>query len=436
MKLPKYLTLLVAALAVLSLVAAACGDDGENTDTTQNTTQGDTDTPQPPSTLGRPRTAPEGDFKLGYILPSTGELASLSDPMIKGLELAAREINLAEHQLVVPFPGDSGGEAAIASNTADEHLAEGVHGIVGAAASGISLAIIDKITGAQIPMISPSNTAPDFTTYDDGGYYFRTAVSDELQGEVMANLIIDNEGENVAILYRADDYGRGLAQAAQANLEASGASVALSLSFDPTGTTYGSEVQQVAAAAGGAVDSVILIAFEEGHKILGQMIESGLGPDAIDIYIPDGLASEELGMEVNPSNPSVVEGIRGTRPAASADAEATFPERFAEYAPGVQDLFAPHTYDAVIIMALAALSAESNEPSDYVGHINDVTRGGTKCSLYAECAQILLDGGDIDYDGASGPLDFSDAGEPTKGSYDIIQYNSTGNYDKTGFQTL
>ena len=426
MKLPKYLTLLVAILAALSLVATACGDDDEPADTTQ-----------PPTTLGSgPRTAPEGDFKLGYILPSTGPLAFLSDPMIKGLELAAREVNLANHQVVAPFAGDSGGDQAIAGNVADQHLADGVHGIVGAAASSISLAVIDKITGAQIPMISPSNTSPTFTTYEDGGYYFRTAVSDILQGEVMANLIIDNGGENVAIMYRADDYGQGLAKAAEDKLEASGANVVLSLSFDPDGTTYLSELQEVAVAADGDVDSVILIAFEEGHKILGQMVETGLGPDAIDIYIPDGLASEELGMEVDPSNPGVVEGIRGTRPAASADAEATFPDRFAEYAPGVQDLFAPHTYDAVIIMALAALSAESNEPSDYVGHINDVTRGGTKCQLYTECAQILLDGGDIDYDGASGPLDFSDAGEPTKGSYDIIQYNSTGNYDEIGFETL
>ena len=426
MKLPKHLTLLVAVLATLSLIAAACGDDDEPADNTEPaTTQG-----------SGPRTAPTGDLKIGYILPSTGDLAFLGPPMIKGLELAAKEINLANHQVVVPFMGDSGGNADVASNTADEHLAEGVHGIVGAAASGISSAIIDKVTGAQIPMISPSNTAPHFTTYEDGGYYFRTAVSDELQGEVMANLIIDNEGENVAILYRADDYGRGLAEAAQANLEASGATVALSLSFDPAGTTFGSEVQQVAAAADGAVDSVILIAFAEGQKIIGQMIQSGLGPDAIDIYIPDGLATEELGMGVDPENPGIVAGIKGTRPAASADAEATFPERFAEYAPDTEDLFAPHTYDALVILALAALSAESNEPSDYVGHINDVTRGGTKCSLYVDCAQILLDGGDIDYDGASGPLDFSDAGEPTKGSYDIIQFNEEGTFDKIGFETL
>ena len=356
--------------------------------------------------------------------------------MIKGLELAAREVNLAGHQVVVPFAGDSGSDPAIANNTADDHLADGVHGIIGAAASGISLSIIDKIIAAQTPMVSPSNAWPLFTIYEDDGYYFRTYVSDHLQGEVMADLAIENGSENVAILYRADDYGRELALAAQDKLEASGVKVALSLYFDPEVTTYLPELQQVAAAADGAVDSVILIAFEEGEKIIGQMVETGLGPDTVSIYIPDGLALEELGQGVDPSNPGVVEGIKGIRPVISAHGEATFPARFSTYAPGVQDLFAPQTYDALVVLALAALSAGSNNPTEYVSHINDVTRGGTKCSLYADCAKILLNGGNIDYDGASGPLDFSDVGEPTKVSYDIIEYNSHGTFDKIGFKSL
>ncbi|MBT5756945.1 MAG: hypothetical protein HOI41_18485, partial [Acidimicrobiaceae bacterium] len=35
-------------------------------------------------------------------------------------------------------------------------------------------------------------------------------------------------------------------------------------------------------------------------------------------------------------------------------------------------------------------------------------------------------GGDADYDGASGPIDFLDAGEPSVGSYDIYEYDADG----------
>ena len=43
-----------------------------------------------------------------------------------------------------------------------------------------------------------------------------------------------------------------------------------------------------------------------------------------------------------------------------------------------------------------------------------VTKDGEKCSLFADCLALLEAGTDIDYDGAAGPLDFVDAGEPAR----------------------
>ena len=72
-----------------------------------------------------------------------------------------------------------------------EHFSDAhteVDAIIGAAASGISLSVIDKITGSQIPQCSPSNTAATFTDYDDNGLYFRTAPSDVVHGAALAVL--------------------------------------------------------------------------------------------------------------------------------------------------------------------------------------------------------------------------------------------------------
>ncbi len=425
MKFSKLLTLLIAVVALVSLVAAGCGDDDD--DSASETTAA------PVVTVGTLRSAPDGDFRLGYIMPSTGNLAFLADPMIKAIELGVREVNLAGIQVIQLYPGDSGTDPAVANNTADEHIGNDMQGIVGAAASGISLAIIDKITGVGIPMISPSNTAPDFTNYDDGGLYFRTAVTDALQGQVLGDLVTGDGGLDVAILFRADDYGRGLAGVAQAQLEANGVNVVEFISLDPSGTTFVAEVQQVAASG---ADSVILISFEEGAKVIAQMTEAGIGPQDINLYVPDGLAAEDLWESVDPNDPSSVWGIKATRPAPSANAEATFPERFSEYAPGVDEIFSSNTYDAVIIFALAALAAGSNEPADFVPEINGVTRGGTKCDRYEQCAELLLAGQDIDYDGASGPLEFTDPGEPGEGSYDILEYDSQGQPSEIDFVTL
>ena len=63
---------------------------------------------------------------------------------------------------------------------------------------------------------------------------------------------------------------------------------------------------------------------------------------------------------------------------------------------------------------------------DIAAEMNNVTRDGEKCSSYAECHALLLDGANIDYDGASGPLDFVDAGEPGAGTYELFEYDAEG----------
>jgi branched-chain amino acid transport system substrate-binding protein len=58
-----------------------------------------------------------------------------------------------------------------------------------------------------------------------------------------------------------------------------------------------------------------------------------------------------------------------------------------------------------------------------------VTKDGEKCTLFAECVELLEAGEDIDYDGAAGPLDFIDAGEPGAGAYDTWQFAADGSVE-------
>ncbi len=44
----------------------------------------------------------------------------------------------------------------------------------------------------------------------------------------------------------------------------------------------------------------------------------------------------------------------------------------------------------------------------------------------AQCKTLLDAGTDINYDGAAGPLDFSSAGEPSVGTYDVWHFDSKG----------
>src|SRR5690606_36207579 len=101
--------------------------------------------------------------------------------------------------------------------------------IVGAASSGVSLLVIDKILKSGTVMISPANTSTAFDEdpYDKPDLYFRTAPSDVLQGAVMANLLIEDGRKNVAIMARQDSYGQVLAEQVKKGLEDAGVKVAV-----------------------------------------------------------------------------------------------------------------------------------------------------------------------------------------------------------------
>src|SRR5699024_8039288 len=123
----------------------------------------------------------------------------------------------------------------------------------------------DRITGAGVMQCSPANTAPTFTDYDDNGFYIRTAPSDALQGPVLAETIVSDGHTSVALIARADDYGRGLANATAQALENAGASVEMNETYDPNATDFSSVVQQ--AVSSGA-DAVVVVSFAEGAQIL------------------------------------------------------------------------------------------------------------------------------------------------------------------------
>lgn len=400
-------------VAALGLTAAACGGAGGGGGSTGGGGGG---------SQGGGADA----LKLGYVLPETGQLAFLGPPQIQAAKFAISEINAAGGVLDQEIPGMVGGDGAnpdmqVANTSTDRVLSAGVDAIIGAASSSTSAAIIDKITGAEVVQCSGSNTSSIFTDYKDGGYYFRTAPSDALQGPVLAETIVGDGHANVAVVARADDYGRGLANSTAKALEEIGATVALKTTYDPKAQTFDSTVQEIQNAQ---PDAVALIAFEEGAQILKGMIEAGMGPDSIGIYGADGLRSADLPELVSKSSPEVLAGMKGTAPASISPG---FSSQLKEYAPKLEEVqFAPQVFDCVTIIALAAQAAESGDPTVFAEEINGVTKDGEKCSSFEECKQLLSEGADIDYDGASGPLEFTEAGEPSEARYAIYSFNKKG----------
>jgi branched-chain amino acid transport system substrate-binding protein len=423
------LTLRLAAVTAASaLVLAGCGSDDSSSETTDEPTTTESSSSASETPDEEAPVAGDGTLTFGSLLPQTGSLAFLGPPEFAGVDLAVADINAAggvNGADVVHVRGDSGDtDSGIAPAETDKLLDAGADVIVGAASSGVSLTVIDKIMSAGSIMFSPANTSTafDIDDYATPDLYFRTAPSDILQGAVLANLLVEDGRKNVAILARQDAYGETLAEEIQKNLEAQGSAVATTVFYGEKAQSYDTQVQEI---AGAGADAVVLVAFEETTAIIPQLIAAGAGPQDVPTYFVDGNTADYSQDATSPLPAGTLEGTKGTIPGAETAADfkdrlATVDDKLTDYA------YAAESYDAVVVSSLAAIAAGSDAGEAVATEVVNVTTGGEKCDSFEACAALLEadPAADIDYDGVSGPIELGETGSPTAASIGIYEYDA------------
>lgn len=383
-------------------------------------------------------TGPTKDLvlKIGTLLPQTGGLAFLGPPEEAGVALAVKEINEADMGITVEVTyGDSGDpENKAYATTVPNLLANNVSAIVGAAASGVSKLVIDQIVAANTVMISPANTSPDFTTWDDDGLYFRTAPSDLLQGEVLGNLIAEDGHTTLGVIALNDAYGTGLQKVTEATFEAAGGKTVATEFFNTGDTNFTSQISSVLAQK---PDAIALISFDEAKTIIPALKDAGF--DNANLYLVDGNTTQygTTGDDALPEG--VLTGAKGTQPgpALSDDFVERLKAAYSEANNG-KDMgdalnYAAESYDAVVLLALAALAANSTDGKAIASKMQEVSGGsgdGEVATDFKSAATIINDGGVVDYDGYSGGIKFDDAGDPTKATIGIFQYDATNTHKR------
>lgn len=362
-------------------------------------------------------------LKIGAILPQTGTLAVLGPPEIAGVDLAVEDINAAGAGISITAEQKDSGDTStdIATQSATSLIADGVSAIIGAASSGVSKTFIDQVTQAGVVQISPANTSPDFTDYEDDGYYWRTAPSDVLQGRILGNKILGDGKTNVSILYLNDAYGIGLQKNIKETLEAGGATVAAEEVFEPASTDFNSALTTVLAPN---PDALVVISFDEIKTIAEQLAAKGF--DFSKLYGTDG----NYGVIGEADSNVDIAGAQFTNPGvqASEDFQSKLQALVEEQGNDPLTVFsyAPESYDATVLIALAALQGEATDGATIRDNLEAVSKEGTECTEFGECAQLIADGEDIDYNGLSGPITWDENGDPTEASVSIYKY-SAGN---------
>ena len=356
--------------------------------------------------------------KLGALMPMTGALQAYGESCLTGVRLAAEQINkdggLLGSEIVIKL-GDTKTNPQVGIDAAQKLVSiEKVFGIVGALSSGTTIPVSQSVaSNAKVPVISPASTSPVITNLEDKDYLFRSIPSDAFQGialaQVVDKLAYKNVYKNIAIIYLNNDYGKGLDESFKNAYEKRGGQVSISVPYEPGNASYRGELSK--AASKGA-DALLLIAYpENGITILRQAIE---GRFFTKFLFTDGLKAPEL---IDAIGAQFLNGSFGTAPQAMRDTDAAqlynaaYKNRFGEAPPKP---FIDASYDAAFVLALAAEKAGSLKGEDVKAQLRAVANAPGEIILpgqWAKAKELIAEGKDIQYMGASGSIDFDEKGD-------------------------
>ncbi|BAL99365.1 putative ABC transporter substrate binding protein [Caldilinea aerophila DSM 14535 = NBRC 104270] len=218
-----------------------------------------------------------GDVIVYVAVPLSGFQANGGQTVLGGVRLAAAEINNAGGLLgyrVIVRPLDDESDSEVAVERAEEirqAIAGGdrVLAVIGHLNSGQTLAAMEIYKDLPLVVISATASEQSLTerNYDN---FFRVNANDAVQARVCADFLVDRLGaSSVAVLYNNTEYGRGLATSLIENLNRRGVDVALQIEVEEGQSFYTKEVEQIRAAAPGAI-------FYAGYEIEAPYLRAAL----------------------------------------------------------------------------------------------------------------------------------------------------------------
>ncbi|MDE0520360.1 MAG: ABC transporter substrate-binding protein [Boseongicola sp.] len=362
-------------------------------------------------------------LRIGLLLDVSSGSAEVYKDRQQAFELAIKHVNEGGGVFGLPVA------IAVGDSTADPETAvaaarslveiEGVHTIVGPNASVNALPVAERVIGpAAIPTVSFSATSPALTTVADNGFLFRTALSDESQGPVLARLVRERGFDNVGLLHVDDPWGRGLAGAFEAAWDGP-------LRVVPVDRGQTGFLAALHESASGGAQALVVIAFESAAlAMVREAIDNGVydnfvfGSAAKRASLVLSLGGDRLGNMYGTGSASAPES------AASAAWEAAYA---AEYGALPVLAYVKETYDATIALALAAQAAGRLDGAAIRDRLHAVGSSPGAVVIagpkgVADGLRILAEGGEVDYEGASGSMDWDESGDLRRGHVGIWRF--------------
>lgn len=371
-------------------------------------------------------------IRIGVVLPQSGGLAEDGQAWVRGVRLAADEVNAAggllggrRVELVVV---DSATDANAGVTGAQHVLDQGAVAVIGDGGSGGSLAIYQMVTqSAGVPQISGSATSTTLTMANaalgaDDRYFFRTAPQDGYQAQVVDRIATTTAScTSLAVLYQDDAYGAPLA-AAVSDLFSMHGTVTTMVAFTPAQASYDAETMRVSSTS---PNCVVLISYPQDAGIILRSWSTHAYP-TVQWIGTDGLFSADFLSEA--ASATLVDGFLGASPLTTPDTPEfhDFAARYHAAFGHDPENFVANYYDATALVLLSIELAGTTEGAMVRDALREI--GGPSGTLVERAAGLrdalveltAASPRAINYQGASGPITFDDNGD-TVAPYAIWQ---------------
>ncbi|PJF39776.1 MAG: ABC transporter substrate-binding protein [Chloroflexi bacterium] len=281
--------------------------------------------------------------------------ADLNAPPNCGIELDG-----VQHPVEVIF-GDTEGLPERGAAVADRLINEnGVVALTGEYHSAVGLSMMDVAVEANIPTVF-SETFSDQITAQQAPNTFRIAPTSTIASSAISEWLISLEPEDVVIIAENTDFGTGIAESTQANLEAAGVNV--EVIFVELGTQdflpILSRIQ-----AGDPPDAIHTtgVTGETNLNLVQQMAELGLAPTEDTICIANQVAITPEFWETVPDGNYCVFRKIGLGPASYNEIAQSLADRYNETFGSAAQSWVFESYDSLFIIADAIERAGSTDP--------------------------------------------------------------------------
>jgi branched-chain amino acid transport system substrate-binding protein len=355
-------------------------------------------------------------YQIGMVDALTGSLADFGERNQRGKDLALADVNevgVGDRELdivVEDSEGNAQGGVAAAQKLVNQN---GVPFLIGAVGSGVSLSIYESvIQGTDVVQLSQNSTGLALTDFPG---LLRMSPSGRSQSAALADIILEDGYEEVAVTYINDEFGESLTDAFTNAYEGE---VAFERAHDGEQSAYSGLLSDM---NGSGADAWVFITYQQEFATqVNNMFENGY--DA-QLYGADSNRGDTV---ISNTPEGSIDGMKVVEPSAPVEQDnyqrfsSAFQDEYDEE-PTVWSAFA---YDCVVTAALAIQAADEFTGSALNEVVRDVTRPeGEKVSSYEAAREILANGGspsDVDYQGVSGPINFDENGDPA-GSLQVLE---------------